>query len=52
MLNSLTLKNFKPFEDQSFSLKKLTLISGLNSTGKSSLLVRIQVENARGGKIC
>jgi predicted ATPase len=38
MLNSLTLKNFKPFENQSFSLKKLTLISGLNSTGKSSLL--------------
>jgi predicted ATPase len=38
VLNSLTLKNFKPFEDQSFSLKKLTLISGLNSTGKSSLL--------------
>ncbi|MFM2060584.1 MAG: hypothetical protein RLZZ507_254 [Cyanobacteriota bacterium] len=38
MLNSLTLKNFKPFEDQSFSLKPLTLLSGLNSTGKSSVL--------------
>ena len=38
MLSSLTLKNFKPFENQSFSLKPLTLLSGLNSTGKSSLL--------------
>jgi len=38
MLSSLTLKNFKPFENQSFSLKPLTLLAGLNSTGKSSLL--------------
>ncbi|MEA5616476.1 DUF3696 domain-containing protein [Cronbergia sp. UHCC 0137] len=34
----MTLKNFKPFENQSFFLKPLTLLSGLNSTGKSSLL--------------
>lgn len=38
MLNSLTLKNFKPFENQCFSLKPLTLLTGLNSTGKSSVL--------------
>ncbi|MEI6370103.1 MAG: DUF3696 domain-containing protein [Nostocales cyanobacterium ELA608] len=38
MLSSLTLKNFKPFENQSFSLKPLTLLTGLNSTGKSSVL--------------
>ncbi|MGM3305029.1 AAA family ATPase [Anabaena sp. WFMT] len=38
MLSSLNLKNFKPFENQSFSLKPLTLLAGLNSTGKSSLL--------------
>lgn len=38
MLSSLTLKNFKPFENQSFYLKPLTLLAGLNSTGKSSLL--------------
>ena len=38
MLSSLTLKNFKPFENQSFILKPLTLLAGLNSTGKSSLL--------------
>ncbi|MBD2135915.1 hypothetical protein H6F47_26830 [Sphaerospermopsis sp. FACHB-1094] len=34
MLSSLTLKNFKPFENQSFSLKPLTLLAGLNSTSK------------------
>ncbi|TPX29176.1 AAA family ATPase [Cylindrospermopsis raciborskii] len=38
MLNSLNLENFKPFENQSFVLRPLTLLSGLNSTGKSSLL--------------
>jgi predicted ATPase len=38
MLSSLTLKNFKPFENQSFSLKPLTLLTGLNSTGKSSVM--------------
>lgn len=38
MLSSLTLKNFKPFENQCFSLKPLTLLTGLNSTGKSSVL--------------
>lgn len=38
MLSSLTLKNFKPFENQCFSLKPLTLLAGLNSTGKSSVL--------------
>jgi predicted ATPase len=38
MLKSITLKNFKPFENQSFDLKSLTLLSGLNSSGKSSLL--------------
>lgn len=34
----LRLKNFKCFEDQSLALKNLTLLSGLNSSGKSSVL--------------
>jgi len=38
MIHSMCLKNFKPFEDQFFEFKSLTLLSGLNSTGKSSLL--------------
>ncbi|MBD2514142.1 DUF3696 domain-containing protein [Nostoc sp. FACHB-973] len=38
MIHSLRLINFKKFEDQSLEFRPLTLISGLNSTGKSSVL--------------
>lgn len=38
MIRSLHLINFKKFEDQLFEFRPLTLISGLNSTGKSSVL--------------
>ncbi|MGB3533278.1 MAG: DUF3696 domain-containing protein [Microcoleaceae cyanobacterium] len=38
MIDSLKLKNFKPFADLQLSFKPLTLLSGLNSTGKSSVL--------------
>ena len=38
MISSLRLNNFKPFEYQQFETKALTLLSGLNSTGKSSVL--------------
>ncbi len=38
MLNRLHLKNFKCFEDHKFILKPLTVLSGLNGTGKSSVL--------------
>ncbi len=38
VLNQLHLHNFKCFKDQSFPLKPLTLLTGLNSTGKSSAL--------------
>ena len=38
MIQEIRLKNFKPFESQSFQIKPLTLLSGLNSTGKSSVL--------------
>lgn len=38
MIRLLNLKNFKPFEDQSLEFRLLTLLSGLNSTGKSSTL--------------
>ena len=38
MISSLHLHNFKCFEDQHFILKPLTLLTGLNSTGKSSVL--------------
>ncbi len=38
MISSLRLINFKAFENQLLELKPLTLISGINSTGKSSVL--------------
>lgn len=38
MITSLKLINFKPFENQLLEFRKLTLFSGLNSTGKSSVL--------------
>ena len=38
MIQSLRLQNFKPFEEQSLQFRPLTLLSGLNSTGKSSVL--------------
>jgi len=38
MISSLHLHNFKCFGDQNFALKPLTLLTGLNSTGKSSVL--------------
>ncbi|MDB9517189.1 DUF3696 domain-containing protein [Roseofilum reptotaenium CS-1145] len=38
MIELITLKNFKAFESQSLDFKNLTLLSGLNSSGKSSVL--------------
>src|SRR4028119_429531 len=38
MITSLHLLNFKAFENQLLEFKKLTLFSGLNSTGKSSVM--------------
>lgn len=38
MINNLNLINFKCFQYQGISFKPLTLLSGLNSTGKSSIL--------------
>ncbi|MBD1880685.1 DUF3696 domain-containing protein [Coleofasciculus sp. FACHB-T130] len=38
MIKSLHLKNFKPFEDQLLEFRLLTLLSGLNGMGKSSVL--------------
>jgi len=38
MISALRLYNFKCFEDQRIDLKALTLLSGLNGTGKSTVL--------------
>ncbi len=38
MISSVCLNNFKPFEAEFLEFRSLTLLSGLNSTGKSSVL--------------
>ena len=38
MIAFLRLKSFKPFQEQSLEFKPLTLLSGLNNSGKSSIL--------------
>ncbi|ESY94887.1 DUF3696 domain-containing protein [Mesorhizobium sp. M0510] len=38
MLESVALVNFKAFDDLALPLEKLTVLSGLNGTGKSSIL--------------
>lgn len=43
MITSLRIKNFKAFRDQSFDLSRLNLLSGLNGSGKSSLLQSLLV---------
>ncbi len=41
MLEQLEIRNFKSITLQTFSLKPLTILTGLNSTGKSSLIQAI-----------
>jgi predicted ATPase len=41
MIDSITLKNFKCFEDDSIKLSKLNLLCGGNSVGKSSIIQSI-----------
>ncbi len=38
MINTLRLQNFKCFGDQTFQMKPLTILTGLNGTGKSSVI--------------
>lgn len=39
MLESITLKNYKSFENEtSIEIKPLTILCGVNSSGKSSII--------------
>ena len=38
MIDALQLRNFKCFSDATFSLGRITLLAGLNGTGKSSVI--------------
>lgn len=48
MLNKLDIRGFKCFDDESFHLSPLTLLSGLNSSGKSSFLQAIRLVHNNG----
>jgi len=43
MINNLNIRGFKCFDDESFSIAPLTLLSGLNSSGKSSFIQAIRL---------
>jgi predicted ATPase len=53
MIASLSVRNFKRFADASFDLRPLTVLTGLNGTGKSTLvqalLLARQCTEFRGG---
>ena len=38
MINNISLKNFKCFQQTAINLSRITLLTGENSTGKSSVL--------------
>lgn len=38
MIRTLRLRNFKCFDDETFSIGRITLLAGLNGTGKSSVI--------------
>lgn len=38
MITSLSMKNFKCFNDNVFNTKRLTILTGMNSTGKSTII--------------
>jgi len=43
MLTDITLKNFKAFEDETLELGPLNILTGLNSSGKSSILQALRL---------
>lgn len=57
-LDSLAMKNFRCFKDDTYKLGKVNLISGVNGTGKTSLLEAIElclcgqtIENSKTEKV-
>lgn len=45
MIGRLHIKNFKSLEDNKITINKLTLLTGLNSSGKSSVIQGIRMMN-------
>ncbi|PFG09261.1 AAA family ATPase [Marinobacter sp. LV10MA510-1] len=46
MINSLSINNFKSFPNETLDLAPLTLLAGLNSSGKSSVIQALRMHNA------
>lgn len=49
MLKSIKIKSFKSVVDEEFKIKKLTVLTGLNSSGKSSIIQALRM-SVRAGK--
>ncbi|MCL2324964.1 MAG: DUF3696 domain-containing protein [Proteobacteria bacterium] len=45
MITDLSMKNFKAFEDEALELGSLTILTGLNSSGKSSAIQALRLIN-------
>ena len=43
MIQRVDLNGFKSFDDTSLELKQLTMLTGLNSSGKSSVIQAIEM---------
>ena len=43
MITKLSLNNFKAFEEEVFELGLLNVLSGLNSSGKSSVIQSVRL---------
>jgi len=50
MLNKLEIENFKCIDKQLFTLKPLTILTGLNSTGKSTIIQAILLASYFGSE--
>ena len=45
MIDKISLYGFKSYVNQNFSLRPLTILTGLNSSGKSSVIQAVRILN-------
>ena len=43
MINQLVIKGFKSFKEETIDLNQLNILTGLNSSGKSSVIQSLQI---------
>ncbi|EJE8524047.1 DUF3696 domain-containing protein [Vibrio parahaemolyticus] len=51
MINNITLNGFKRFKKNDFNLKNITLLAGMNGSGKSSLIQGLQLAKQAANSI-